>query len=85
VAWLSALSSNGKTYDEMNSDGGLFFQLFFIGSVVDLPALIREAHPDFTGRVEQRLFVIRNGSTSPDRKQITRGLGAFPPERSEHC
>ena len=74
---LVKVSSNGKTYDEMHSDGGVFFQSFFIGSVVDLPALIREAHPDFTGRVEQRLFVIRNGSTSPDRKQITRGLGSI--------
>ncbi len=74
---LVKVSSKGKTYDEMHSDGGVFFQSFFIGSLVDLPALIREAHPDFAGRFDQRLFVIRNGSTSPDRKQITRGLGSI--------
>jgi hypothetical protein len=71
------VSANGKTYDEMHSDGGVFFQSFFIGSLVDLPALIHSAHPDFTGQVEQRLFVIRNGGTSPERKQITRGLGSI--------
>lgn len=74
---LVKVSSNGKTYDEMHSDGGVFFQSFFIGSLVDLPALIREAHPDFTGQVTQRLYVIRNGSINPDRKQITRGLGSI--------
>ena len=74
---LVKVSANGKAYDEMHSDGGVFFQSFFIGSLVDLPALIREAHPDFTGEVVQRLYVIRNGSTSPDRKQIIRGLGSI--------
>lgn len=74
---LVKVSANGKTYDEMHSDGGVFFQSFFIGSLVDLPALIHSAHPDFTGQVEQRLFVIRNGGTSPERKQITRGLGSI--------
>jgi predicted acylesterase/phospholipase RssA len=74
---LVKVSANGKTYDEMHSDGGVFFQSFFVGSLVDLPALIREAHPDFTGEVQQRLFVIRNGSTHPDRKQIIRGLGSI--------
>jgi Patatin-like phospholipase len=74
---LVKVTSGGKTYDEMHSDGGVFFQSFFIGSLVDLPALMREAHPDFTGKVVQRLYVIRNGSISPDRKQITRGLGSI--------
>jgi hypothetical protein len=74
---LVKVSSNGKSYDEMHSDGGVFFQSFFIGSMVDLPALIREAHPDFTGQVMQRLYVIRNGSINPDRKQVTRGLGSI--------
>lgn len=74
---LVKVSVNGKTYDEMHSDGGVFFQSFFIGSLVHLPALVREAHPDFTGNVAQRLFVIRNGSISPDRKQVTRGLGSI--------
>ena len=74
---LVKVSVNGKTYDEMHADGGVFFQSFFVGSLVDLPTLIREAHPDFTGKVVQRLYVIRNGSTNPNRKQITRGLGSI--------
>lgn len=74
---LLKVSANGKTYDEMHSDGGVFFQSFFIGSLADLPAMIREAHPDFAGKVVQRLYVIRNGSTSPERKEIVRGLGSI--------
>ncbi len=63
-----------KQYDELHCDGGVFFQSFFIGALVDLPALISEAHPEYNGRVVQDLHVIRNGSTSPSRKQINRGL-----------
>jgi hypothetical protein len=63
-----------KDYDELHCDGGVFFQSFFVGSVVDLPALIREAHPGYKGRVYQDLYVIRNGSTTPSQKQINRGV-----------
>jgi|RhiMethySRZTD1v2_1073278.scaffolds.fasta_scaffold06102_6 Patatin-like phospholipase len=63
-----------KQYDELHCDGGVFFQSFFIGAIVDLRALVREAHPDYTGRLVQDLYVIRNGSTSPNKKQINRGL-----------
>jgi len=68
---------DGKSYDEMHCDGGVFFEAFSIGSLVDLSALIQQAHPDFTGKVVQRLYVIRNGSTTPDRKHIKRGLGSI--------
>lgn len=74
---LVKVSLNGKPYDEMHSDGGVFFQSFFVGSIVDIPGLIREAHPDYTGKVVQRLYVIRNGSITPNRKQIKRGLGSI--------
>ncbi len=71
---LVKVNLDGKPYDELHCDGGVFFQSFFIGAVVDLPALIREAHPDYRGRIIQSLHVIRNGSTTPNRKQIPRGL-----------
>lgn len=71
---LVNVNLDGKPYDELHCDGGVFFQSFFIGAVVDLPALIHEAHPDYHGRVIQSLYVIRNGSTTPNRKQIPRGL-----------
>jgi hypothetical protein len=71
---LVKVNLDGKDYDELHCDGGVFFQSFFIGAIVDLPALIREAHPDYKGRVFQELYVIRNGSTTPARKQIARGV-----------
>ena len=74
---LVKVKLDGKEYDEMHADGGVFFQSFFVGSIVDLPNLIREAHPDFTSKVVQRLYVIRNGSISPKRKQIKRGIGSI--------
>lgn len=74
---LITVNLDGKTYDEMHSDGGVFFQSFFIGSVVNLRKLIADAHPDFTGQSVQRLYVIRNGSTTPNRKVVNRGLGSI--------
>jgi hypothetical protein len=71
---LVKVNLDGKDYDELHCDGGVFFQSFFIGAIVDLPALIREAHPDYKGRVFQELYIIRNGSTTPARKQIPRGV-----------
>ena len=71
---LVKVNLDGKPYDELHCDGGVFFQSFFIGAIVDLPALVREAHPDYQGRVFQDLYVIRNGSTTPAPKQIRRGL-----------
>jgi Patatin-like phospholipase len=71
---LVKVNLDGKDYDELHCDGGVFFQSFFIGAIVDLPALIREAHPDYEGRVFQELYIIRNGSTTPARKQIPRGV-----------
>ena len=74
---LIKVRMDGKRYDELHCDGGVFFQSFFIGALVDLPALIHEAHPNYNGNVVQSLYVIRNGSTAPSRKQITRGLGSI--------
>lgn len=71
---LVKVNLDGKAYDELHCDGGVFFQSFFVGAIVDLPALIREADPDYKGRVFQQLYIIRNGSTTPARKQIPRGV-----------
>nr|WP_298684492.1 patatin-like phospholipase family protein [uncultured Dongia sp.] len=68
---------DGKTYDEMHVDGGVFFQSFSIGSVIDLPATIRAAHPDYAGKFVQRLYVLRNGRITPDPKQVRRALGGI--------
>jgi hypothetical protein len=68
---------DGRKYDEMHVDGGVFFQSFSIGSIIDLPATIRAAHRDFTGKFVQRLYVIRNGRITPDPKQVERGLSSI--------
>jgi len=65
---------DGKKYDEMHVDGGVFFQSFSIGPLIDLPVTIAAAHPEFAGKVTQRLYVIRNGRVTPDPKQVERGL-----------
>ncbi|MBK8157755.1 MAG: patatin-like phospholipase family protein [Rhodospirillaceae bacterium] len=68
---------DGKRYDEMHVDGGVFFQSFSIGSSINLPTTIRAAHPDFTGKFLQRLYVIRNGRVTPDPKEVPRGLSGI--------
>ncbi|MET1028061.1 MAG: patatin-like phospholipase family protein, partial [Dongiaceae bacterium] len=72
---------DGKKYDEMHVDGGVFFQSFSIGSLIDLSSTIRAAHRDYAGKVLQRLYVIRNGRVTPDPKQVKRGLSSIA-ERS---
>jgi hypothetical protein len=68
---------DGKKYDEMHVDGGVFFQSFSIGSIIDLPSTIKNAHPEYTGKFTQRLYVIRNGRITPDPKQVERGLSSI--------
>jgi hypothetical protein len=72
---------DGKKYDEMHVDGGVFFQSFSIGSLIDLSSTIRAAHQDYAGKVLQRLYVIRNGRVTPDPEQVKRGLSSIA-ERS---
>jgi len=65
---------DGHRYDEMHVDGGVFFQSFSIGNVADLPSVIATAHPDFTGKLVQRLYIIRNGWVTPDPEPVKRNL-----------
>ncbi|HVI91382.1 MAG TPA: patatin-like phospholipase family protein [Dongiaceae bacterium] len=74
---LLDVTVDGHRYDEMHVDGGVFFQSFSIGAAADLPGAIAAAHPDFTGKVVQRLYVIRNGWVSPDPDQVNRSLMAI--------
>jgi hypothetical protein len=66
-----------RTYDEMHVDGGVFFQSFFFGSMINLPATISAAHPDFKDGIKQSLYVIRNGRITPAPKVTERGLTAI--------
>ncbi len=74
---LMKVTIDGKIYDEMHVDGGVFFQAFGVGAVVDLPAAIRDANPDFSGQIEQRLYVIRNGRIDAVPSPVARGLGSI--------
>lgn len=68
------VTANGESFQEMHVDGGVFFQSFSISSIADLPAIIRAAHPEFTGKVEQNLYVLRNGWVTPTFQQVDRSL-----------
>lgn len=71
---LIDVTLDGKKYQEMHVDGGVFFQSFFVGSLVDLPATIRAAHPEFDGKVVQHLYVLRNGWVTPTNQPVERTL-----------
>ncbi len=68
------VTKDGKEYQEMHVDGGVFFQSFFVGAAVDLPATIAAAHPEFSGKVNQNLYVIRNGWVTSSFQNVERGL-----------
>jgi hypothetical protein len=71
---LIDVTLDGKKYQELHVDGGVFFQSFFVASVADLPASIHAAHPDFTGKVEQNLYALRNGWVTPTFQPVQRGV-----------
>ena len=71
---LIDVNVNGKKYQEMHVDGGVFFQSFSIAAMIDLPTVIRAAHPEFTGEVQQNLYVLRNGWVSPNFQQVDRSI-----------
>jgi hypothetical protein len=71
---LIDVTVDGKKYQELHVDGGVFFQSFFVASALDLPAAIHAAHPDFDGKVEQNLYVLRNGWVTPNFQPVARGL-----------
>lgn len=74
---LIDVTLDGQKYEEMHVDGGVFFQSFFVASAIDLPATIRAAHPDFKGRVEQNLYVLRNSWVTPTFQHVNRGLSSI--------
>lgn len=71
---LFDVTVDGKKHQEMHVDGGVFFQSFFVGSMLDLPATIHAAHPEFAGKVEQNLYVLRNGWVTPTFQPVNRAL-----------
>jgi hypothetical protein len=70
---INVTTPEGKR-QEMHVDGGVFFQSFFVASMVDLPEIVKAAHPDFTGDVQQNLYVLRNSWVTPVYQEVPRGL-----------
>jgi predicted patatin/cPLA2 family phospholipase len=67
----------GKKYDELHVDGGVFAQSFFIGNALDLKKIVRDAHPEWTKDAVQRLYVIRNGRIDAQTRETKRSLGSI--------
>jgi hypothetical protein len=74
---LIRVKVDGKQRDELHVDGGVFAQSFFVGNQIDLRALERLAHPDWTGKIVHRLYVIRNGRLDPQPRTVDRSLASI--------
>lgn len=74
---LIQVNVDGKQYDELHVDGGVFAQSFFIGNVLDLKKLVRDAHPEWKKDAVQRLYVIRNGRIDAQARETKRSLGSI--------
>jgi hypothetical protein len=74
---LIRVKVDGAVRDELHVDGGVFAQSFFVGHQLDLRAMERKAHPDWTGKIVHRLYVIRNGRLDPQPRQVERSLSSI--------
>jgi hypothetical protein len=62
--------ANGKNYDEMHVDGGTSNQVFLMPPGLSLKAIDRR----LGAKIKRRLFIIRNGRTSPEFSVVKRRL-----------
>ena len=74
---LIHVTVDGKPYDELHVDGGVFAQSFFIGNSLDLKKIVRDAHPEWKKDAVQRLYVIRNGRIDAQTRVTNRTLGSI--------
>lgn len=74
---LIHVTVDGKSYDELHVDGGVFAQSFFIGNALDLKKTVHDAHPAWTKDAVQRLYVIRNGRIDAQTRVTNRTLGSI--------
>ena len=72
---LINVTVDGKPYDELHVDGGVFAQSFFIGNALDLKKTVHDAHPDWNKDAVQRLYVIRNGRIDAQTRVTNREAG----------
>jgi hypothetical protein len=74
---LIKVNVGDKVRDELHVDGGVFAQSFFVGNQIDLRKLATQSHPERTGKVVHRLYVIRNGRLDPQPRTVERSLGSI--------
>ncbi|HEY1385266.1 MAG TPA: patatin-like phospholipase family protein [Dongiaceae bacterium] len=74
---LINVTVDGKPYDELHVDGGVFAQSFFIGNSLDLKKTVHDAHPGWKKDAIQRLYVIRNGRIDAQTRVTNRTLGSI--------
>lgn len=74
---LIEVTIDGKAYDELHVDGGVFAQSFFIGNALDLKKTVRDAHPEQQKDAVQRLYVIRNGRVDAQPRETHRTLASI--------
>lgn len=65
---------NGKTYDEMHTDGGTFAQVFFHGGTLDLKAASRALGFDIKHNPIGNIYIIRNGQLNPEPEHVERRM-----------
>ncbi len=64
----------GRVYDEMHVDGGTITEVFFHGSMLDLPAARKEVFGEKTPKATSALYIIRNGKLTSSPEQVPRSL-----------
>jgi predicted patatin/cPLA2 family phospholipase len=74
---LFKVKIDGAVKDELHVDGGVFAQSFFVGNQVDMKAVVKTAHPDWTIRSVHRLYVIRNGRLDAQTRVVNRKLASI--------
>lgn len=62
------VQAGGGLYDEMHVDGGVSSEVFFYGSMLDIPAGLRAA--GVTERPKVRIFILRNSQVRAGYQQV---------------
>lgn len=70
------VEADGKRFDELHVDGGVGFQVFGYGSVLNLDNHLRQSGPERLPR-PATLFIVRNGQIHAQYQQVPPRVGAI--------
>jgi predicted acylesterase/phospholipase RssA len=68
---------NGQTYDEMHVDGGVITQVFFYEFMLNIRKAAEDTGTGAASQSSGQAYVILNGKTNPEPKQLPRQLLAI--------